>query len=163
MTTPFSPQLIGETEKTLNALLVRYLDGSELTEPHWVTLRVASMLDGQVDGDGLVDAVTDRAHFGNAAALVGELVRNFLNQEAIPGIEYEYPLAQRLVPGIKLEEVNRLAGDWLGQKNRVIAVNAPEKAGVTVPSASQLLAVFDTHADLLGAVTHSDQLASPVE
>jgi len=79
-----------------------------------------------------------------SAALVGELVRNFLNQEAIPGIEYEYPLAQRLVPGIKLDEVNRLAGDWLGQKNRVIAVNAPEKAGVTVPSASQLLAVFDS-------------------
>ena len=33
-----------------------------------------------------------------SAALVGELVRNFLEQEAIPGIEYEYPLAQRLIP-----------------------------------------------------------------
>ena len=79
-----------------------------------------------------------------SAALVGELVRNFLNQEAIPGIEYEYPLAQRLVPGITIAEVNRLAGEWLGERNRVIAVNAPEKAGVTVPSASQLLAVFDS-------------------
>ena len=26
MTTPFGPQLIGETEKTLNALLLRHLD-----------------------------------------------------------------------------------------------------------------------------------------
>jgi zinc protease len=79
-----------------------------------------------------------------SSALVGELVRNFLNAEAIPGIEYEYPLAQRLVPGIALAEVNRLAGDWLSQRNRVIAVNAPEKAGVIVPSPSQLLAVFDS-------------------
>jgi zinc protease len=79
-----------------------------------------------------------------SAALVGELVRNFLNKEAIPGIEYEYPLAQRLVPGITLAEVNRLAKEWMTDKNRVITVNAPEKAGVTVPNAAQLLAVFDS-------------------
>jgi zinc protease len=79
-----------------------------------------------------------------SAALVGELVRNFLNQEAIPGIEYEYPLAQRLVPGIALADVNRLASEWLSDRNRVITVNAPEKAGVTVPTPAQLLAVFDS-------------------
>jgi zinc protease len=78
-----------------------------------------------------------------SAALVGELVRNFLDGEAIPGIEYEYPLAQRLVPGITLTDVNRLAGEWLSDRNRVIAVNAPEKPGVTIPAASELLAVFD--------------------
>jgi zinc protease len=78
-----------------------------------------------------------------SAALVGELVRNYLDGEAIPGIEYEYPLTQRLLPGISLADVNRLAGDWLSDKNRVITVNAPEKAGVTVPSASELLAAFD--------------------
>ena len=31
MTTPFGPQLIGETEKTLNALLLRHLDASAAT------------------------------------------------------------------------------------------------------------------------------------
>ena len=72
MTTPFGPQLIGETEKTLNALLLRHLDG-ELTEPQWVTLRVASMLDGTVDHDRLVAAVADRAHFPDAAQLVDAL------------------------------------------------------------------------------------------
>ena len=79
-----------------------------------------------------------------SATLAGEYVRNFLNNESIPGIEYEYPLAQQLVPGITLAAVNRLAGDWLNQRDRVIAVNAPEKAGVTVPGAKQLLAVFDS-------------------
>ena len=79
-----------------------------------------------------------------SATLAGEYIRNFLNNESIPGIEYEYPLAQQLVPGITLAAVNRLAGDWLNQRDRVIAVNAPEKAGVTVPDAKQLLAVFDS-------------------
>jgi zinc protease len=79
-----------------------------------------------------------------SATLASEYIRNFLNNESIPGIEYEYPLAQQLVPGITLAAVNRLAGDWLSQRNRVIAVNAPEKAGVTVPDAKQLLAVFDS-------------------
>ena len=41
MSTPFGPQLIGETEKTLNALLLRHLDGTGLTEPQWVTLRLS--------------------------------------------------------------------------------------------------------------------------
>ena len=76
--------------------------------------------------------------------LAAEYIRNFLDGESIPGIEYEYPLAQRLVPAITLADVNRLAGEWLGEKNRVIAVNAPEKAGVTVPTPAQLLAVFDS-------------------
>lgn len=77
MTTPFGPQLIGETEKTLNALLLRHLhavgvDGG-LTEPEWVTLRLGHMLDGTVDHDQLVAAVADRAHFADAAQHVDDL------------------------------------------------------------------------------------------
>jgi hypothetical protein len=77
MTTPFGPQLIGETEKTLNALLLRHLEAvgvdGGLTEPQWVTLRVAHMLDGTVDRDGLATAVADRAHFPDAAQHVDDL------------------------------------------------------------------------------------------
>ncbi len=73
MTTPFGPQLIGETEKTLNALLRRFLEPTGLTEPEWVTLRLANVLDGSVDADGLAAAVADRAHFPDAAGLVTRL------------------------------------------------------------------------------------------
>jgi hypothetical protein len=73
MSTPFGPQLIGETEKTLHALLDRFLQGTELTESQWVTLRLAGMLDGSVDADGLATAVADRAHLSDAVDLVGEL------------------------------------------------------------------------------------------
>ena len=71
MTTPFGPQLIGETEKTLQALLVRFLRDNDLSEPQWVTLRLAEQLD--VDATGLAAAVADRAHFPDAAGLVGAL------------------------------------------------------------------------------------------
>jgi hypothetical protein len=73
MATPFGPQLIGETEKTLNAILRRLLEGTGLTEPQWVTLRLADQLDGTVDPDALEAAVADRAHFHDAADLVAEL------------------------------------------------------------------------------------------
>ena len=73
MSTPFGPRLIGETEKTLNAVLRRLLDGTGLTEPQWVTLRLAEQLDGTVDADDLAAAVADRAHFADAADLVATL------------------------------------------------------------------------------------------
>jgi hypothetical protein len=78
MSTPFGPRLIGETEKTLNALLRRSLEGTRLTEPQWVTLRLADLLEGSVNADGLSAAVADRAHFQNAADLVDELTNRGL-------------------------------------------------------------------------------------
>jgi hypothetical protein len=84
MSTPFGPQLIGETEKTLSALLRRFLRGSGLTEPQWVTLRLAGVLDGSVDTDGLATAVADRAHFSDAVDVVGELTdRGLLADERL--------------------------------------------------------------------------------
>jgi hypothetical protein len=73
MSTPFGPRLIGETEKTLNALLRRFLDGTGLTEPEWVALRLADQLDGSVDADGLTAAIADRAHFADAVDIVNAL------------------------------------------------------------------------------------------
>lgn len=68
--TAFGPQLIGETEKTLNALLGRVLAGEDLTEPHWVSLRLTAQLGGAAD---LATAIRERAHFANAAELVADL------------------------------------------------------------------------------------------
>lgn len=73
MSIPLGPRLIGETEKTLNALLRRFLEGTRLTEAQWVTLRLADLLDGSVDADGVAAAVADRARFADAADLVSEL------------------------------------------------------------------------------------------
>jgi zinc protease len=55
----------------------------------------------------------------------------------------EYALHQRFLPQITLEEVNKLSKEWFGgDKNRIVVVTAPEKAGVPVPTSTQLTAVL---------------------
>ena len=71
-----------------------------------------------------------------------EYIRAFLYDEPIPGIEYEYRLHQQLVPGVTLDEVNALARGRIVDRNRVVLVNAPDKAGVNVPSEPELAAIF---------------------
>lgn len=71
MATSFGPQLIGETEKALNALLLRSLAASGLDEAQWVTLRVASQYDGPIGT--LAARVADRAQFADADRLVQQL------------------------------------------------------------------------------------------
>jgi zinc protease len=71
-----------------------------------------------------------------------EYSRAFLYDEPIPGIAYEYETHQRLLPGIELAEVNRLAREWITDRNRVILVDGPEKEGVELPSEADLLAAF---------------------
>jgi zinc protease len=73
-----------------------------------------------------------------------EYIRNYLTDEPIPGIEYEYHLYQKYIPEISLPEVNRVAGELITDKNRVVLVNAPEKEGITVPTETELAAVFAT-------------------
>ena len=68
--TTFGPQLIGETEKSLGALLGRVLASSDLTEPQWVGLRLTAQLDGKADPE---TAIRERAHFSNAAELLSDL------------------------------------------------------------------------------------------
>jgi hypothetical protein len=82
--TPFGPQLLGETEKTLNALLRKSLRETGLTEPQWVTLRVAALTDGNADSEGLARVVTDRAHFADAAQLVRQLTEDGLLEGGRP-------------------------------------------------------------------------------
>jgi DNA-binding MarR family transcriptional regulator len=48
-TSTFGTQLIGQTEKTLNAILGRVLAGTGLSEPQWVTLTVAVTSGGSVE------------------------------------------------------------------------------------------------------------------
>ncbi len=78
----------------------------------------------------------------NSATYTYEYVRAFLENEPIPGVEQEYALQEELLPGIRLEEVNDLAREWLSDGNRVILVNAPDKEGVTIPGKEELLSTF---------------------
>ena len=72
-----------------------------------------------------------------------EYIRHFIYDEPIPGIEYEYAMYQHYLPSIEVEEVNRLAREWLTDRNRVILVNLPEKEGIQIPTEESLLAIFN--------------------
>lgn len=67
---PFGPQLIGQTEKALGALLVQVLQPHSLTPTQWVTLQVAAR---PGSGTGLESAVRDAAHLDDAGDLVDGL------------------------------------------------------------------------------------------
>lgn len=53
----FSTQVIGQTEKALNALLDRLLAGTGLTEPQWVTLTLTVVSEGTLPADALAERV----------------------------------------------------------------------------------------------------------
>ena len=65
---PFGTQIIGQTEKALNAILVRELTGTGLTEPQWVTLTIAVMSGGTVDRVALASRVAGALKVSDAKA-----------------------------------------------------------------------------------------------
>ena len=71
--------------------------------------------------------------------IIDEYLRNFLVRETIPGIEVELKLFRQFLPGITLEEVNKLAKERMTQGNRVITISAPQKESVKVPTEEEVL------------------------
>jgi zinc protease len=72
-----------------------------------------------------------------------EFLRNFLQDEIIPGIQYEYDFHKKYLPTITLNEVNALAKTLMTTSNRVITVSMPEKEGLHVPAETELQTVVD--------------------
>jgi DNA-binding MarR family transcriptional regulator len=71
---PFSAQLIGRTEKSLDALLRRTLAGSGLSEPEYVALRVCSDRAGEERAEVATQlAAAFRKGQGHAAQLIEAL------------------------------------------------------------------------------------------
>jgi len=70
-------------------------------------------------------------------------LNNFMKDEPAPGIEYEYEMAQKELPNITLEEINKLARKWITDKNMVVTISAIEKEGVEVPDKEKVKAIID--------------------
>ncbi|WP_020386965.1 winged helix DNA-binding protein [Kribbella catacumbae] len=66
-TQAFGPSLIGQTEKTLNAILDRQLAGTGITEPQWVTLTLAVVGGGTIDRAELIRRVNGATKFSEAS------------------------------------------------------------------------------------------------
>ena len=86
-------------------------------------------------------AERDKTESGNYA---DEYINAFLEGEAFPGIANEYDLVKQLLPQISVDAVDSLVHEWLGDRNRVVVVQAPEKPTVKIPTEQQLRDVFTT-------------------
>jgi len=64
----FSPRVIGQAEKTLNAILGRELAGTGLTEPQWVILTLAVTSGGTAERDQFTHMVADALKISGAEA-----------------------------------------------------------------------------------------------
>ncbi|GAA4100387.1 winged helix DNA-binding protein [Nonomuraea soli] len=86
-TLPFGTALIGQTEKTLNAILERQLDGTGITEPQWVTLTLTSVSGGTIDRAELIGKVSKATKFSEAsvAERIAELTAAGLLKEGGEG------------------------------------------------------------------------------
>src|SRR5690606_22717292 len=80
-----------------------------------------------------------------SSRLIGEYIRNFLDNEPIPGIENEYAYYQKMIPTITLDEVNKTAKDWLDYKNQnyFALVTGPDSKQMEVPTNQELLSAVE--------------------
>eukprot|EP01030_Chromulinospumella_sphaerica_P014700 gene14700-14496_t len=76
----------------------------------------------------------------DSANYAAELIRNFLEQETIPGIEAEYRYAQALIPEMTLAELNAAARAQLPDGGSKLMVYTGS-AGSAAPQAGEMLAL----------------------
>ncbi len=123
----FGPQLIGQTEKALNAILDRELDGTGVTEPQWVTLVLAVMGGGEAEHGQFVARVAGGLHISDHAAedLIGHLAAGGLLGASERGGHITVTDAGRAlhtrVRGSASEITERLWGDVPGEDRAVAA------------------------------------------
>jgi zinc protease len=76
--------------------------------------------------------------------LVEEHIRVFTTHEPMPGVVYEYAMAQKYVPTISRDDVNAwVRSAMLTGRSRVVMMLMPQKAGLAVPDKAEVLRRVD--------------------
>ena len=70
-------------------------------------------------------------------------LENYQKNAPMPDAQTEWELDSMLVKMINVDAINAFAKQTITPNNQVIIVNAPQKEGVTTPSAEELLAIRD--------------------
>ena len=83
----------------------------------------------------------DRENLRNHS-LASEYSRNYLENEAVPGIAVEFRLVDRLLEGISRDDVNQRAELYVGGSNRSVFVVGPERDADSLPNEDELAAVI---------------------
>lgn len=75
--------------------------------------------------------------------LVDEYVRNFLEQEPMPGIAWEYEDTKAFLPTVTLAQTNEVIKKMVKEDSRVVVITGPKKDNVTMPTEAMVLKTFD--------------------
>lgn len=73
-----------------------------------------------------------------SARLAMQCVYHFLENAPMFGAEKDLQLMKEFLPTIKLAEINKLAKNWIINKNRAIVITAPEKKSVLIPTEDEV-------------------------
>ncbi len=73
--------------------------------------------------------------------LAGEYVRNFLTNEPIPGITWEYTILKENIDNIKIEDINALATALIKEENNIVVLTGPEREDLQFPEEERIRAI----------------------
>ena len=74
-----------------------------------------------------------------SSGFVQEYIQHFLEQSPVPGIAAEYNMVKDLLPGIAIEDVNKVADRIRGDQHIFAYIMGPEKNDIKLPSPENLL------------------------
>lgn len=75
--------------------------------------------------------------------LVDEYVRNFLEQEPMPGIAWEYEDTKKFLPSVTLAQTNEVIKKLVKDDSRVVVITGPKKDNVQMPTEAMVLNTFE--------------------
>lgn len=75
--------------------------------------------------------------------IIGEYVRNFLEQESIPGIAWEFEQNKKYLPTVTLDQTNAVLKNYVKDDSRVIVITGPKKESLAYPKEADVLKVFE--------------------
>ena len=79
-----------------------------------------------------------------SSAYIGEMIRNFTENEPIEGIENEYYITQSLLPSISSDDIASLIRDNISTDNIFTYITAADKAGEKMPTADRWLKIVSS-------------------
>ncbi len=79
-----------------------------------------------------------------SSSYADEYIRNYLENECIPGIPKEFEIVKNYLPGISLEEINKVGSTWTTDTDMAALLTAQEKEGVSVPNEQQVREIISS-------------------
>lgn len=77
-----------------------------------------------------------------SADFVWTYIGNFVSNSPMPSAETDWQIDSVVISSLSLDMVNKIISELIIPNNNVLIVTAPEKAGVSVPTADEMLALI---------------------